>query len=102
MMNDNGPEGNNRTLRDRSGQLREDHSTAVNFSVTLRGQYILSKALKEAIEVMRELRGIEAAPSDLADMEYLYNNLYTLCKDFPPASDVRDVYGRLVEDDSNN
>jgi len=74
MMNEG-----NRRLRNRSGHLKQDRSVAVNFATTLRGQYILSKALKEAIEVMGQREGKEREPSDLADMRYLYEHVYSIC-----------------------
>ena len=65
-------------MTSRSPGLSNDQATAIQFAGSLRGQYIVSKALAEAIEVLKQLKGIEAAPSDLADMEYLYENLFNL------------------------
>tara|TARA_R110000824_G_scaffold25329_3_gene88265 strand:+ start:698 stop:970 length:273 start_codon:yes stop_codon:yes gene_type:complete len=65
-------------MTSRSPGLSNDRATAIEFAGSLRGQYIVSKALAEAIEVLKQLKGIEAAPSDLADMEYLYENLFNL------------------------
>ena len=65
-------------MTSRSPGLSNDLATAIEFAGSLRGQYIVSKALAEAIEVLKQLKGIDAAPSDLADMEYLYENLFNL------------------------
>ena len=54
-------------MTSRSPGLSNDRATAIEFAGSLRGQYIVSKALAEAIEVLKQLKGIEAAPSDLAD-----------------------------------
>jgi hypothetical protein len=65
-------------MTSRSPGLSNDRATAIEFAGSLRGQYIVSKALAEAIEVMEQRQGIDREPSDLADMGYLYKNLFNL------------------------
>ena len=62
----------------RTPGLSSNRESAIEFAGCLRGQYIISKALAEAIEVMEQREGIDREPSDLQDMHYLHEFLFNI------------------------
>ena len=60
----------------RTPGLSSNRDAAIKFASCLRGQYIISKALAEAIEVMEQREGVDREPSDLQDMHYLHEFLF--------------------------
>ena len=66
-------------------ELKPDQKAAVEFTATFRGQYIISQALVKAIEVMKQVPQPMTENSNIADMEYLVENLFTI---FPQVEGV--------------
>ena len=51
---------------------------AVELSMSIRGQYIISQALTKAIEVMEKEPETKREVSNIADMKFLLHNLFPL------------------------
>ena len=60
----------------------EDLEIAGEFQSSMRGKYIVAKALNIAYKKLDEVEGVFKEVSDIADMRYLLENLYT---QFPEA-----------------
>jgi len=67
-----------------------DKGTAIEFTASLRGQLIMAQALDIAIEVLKSVDKERQEVSNISDMQYLRDNLFT----FPVAfskSGIADV-----------
>ena len=56
----------------------KDKKEAIEFAGSLRGNYIISQALTKAIEVMNKEPLELKEMSNIADMEYLKDNLFNV------------------------
>jgi len=65
-------------------KLNDNQREAVKFTSSFRGQYIISQALYKAVQVMKEVPEPHTERSNIADMEYLLENLFTI---FPNIGD---------------
>ena len=68
-------------------KLKDNQQEAVEFTATFRGQYIISQALVKAIAVMKAVPEPMTERSNIADMEYLVENLFNI---FPQVEGTAD------------
>jgi hypothetical protein len=57
---------------------KKETEAAIKFLGSLRGRYIISQALAKAIDVMKKVESPYREESNIADMEFLRDNLFYL------------------------
>ena len=76
-----------------------DHEDAVKASAfinSLRGRYIMAKALHYAIQALSAVEGVHREKSDISDMEYLQSTLFNDFPDdiFTESKKISDIFAK--------
>ena len=80
-------------------ELNPEQRKAVQFTSTFRGQYIISQALAVAIDSLKEVPEPYTEHSNIADMQYLLDNLFTI---YPMVSQDDEDQRKLWEDNDDD
>ncbi len=58
--------------------MKKKTEEAIAFAQNLRGMYIISQALHYGIRELKKVKGVHKELSNISDMEYLRDNLFSL------------------------